>query len=326
MFAPPQQERGLYGLKKVIMFFSSNAMGLELNSQGAAFALISGKPDLPKLERVSFRPFTPGLLRVSMREPNVSDPDLFVRILREAYALLLHQETRLSLTLPDGIGRVMLLDVEGRFKNRAEALDIIRWKLKKHIPFDAADMHLDYQQLLIRESGELALLVAFASREVVARYEELVVAAGLVPARIEFNALSLCRAFDKTLAPLPNVLLACFYGNALGIFIFHEGMPGFVRFKELPGISPVDRRVYTEINNSLLAYHERFPERGIGQALCVAPPDVANDFRDMLAETAGCTVSLLEAKTVVTTSDSAPADQQALFPFTAAIGAAMGNL
>jgi len=308
------------------MLFSSNSLGLEINSKGAAFALISGKPASTKLERVSFRPFPSGLLRISLRETNVTDPDVFVRTLREAHGLLLHQGTRLSVTLPDGVGRIMLLDVEGRFRNRTEALDIIRWKIKKNIPFDVADAHLDYQQLMIRETGELSLLVALASREIIMRYEELITAAGLVPARIEFNAFSLCRAFEKSLASLQNGLLTGFYDNSLIILIFNEGVPEFARFKELPGTSPVDRRVYTEINNSLLAYRERFPEREIKQAACFSPPDVAADFLSMVSDAADCAASPLETRTVVTPSDSVPTDQASIFPYTAAIGAALGSL
>lgn len=308
------------------MFFSSHSLGLEINPQGAAFALLSGKPASPKLEKVSFRPFSSDVLRVSLREPNITDPDAFVRTLREAHALLLHQETRLSVTLPDGVGRIMLLDVEGRFKSRAEALDIIRWKLKKNVPFDVAEAHLDYQQLAIRESGELSLLVALASREVITRYEELIVAAGLVPARIEFNGFSLCRTFEKALTLMHNGLLAGFYDNSLMVFIFNEGVPEFIRFKDLPGISPVDRRVYTEINNSLLAYRERFPEREIKQAGCISPPDAASDFMDMVSDATDCAAAQLETKSVVIPSGNAPADQRTLFPYTAAIGTALGSL
>lgn len=306
------------------MFFTSNSLGLEINSKGAAFALISGKSSSPKLERISFRPFPPGLLRASLREPNITDSEVFVSVLREAHAQLLYQGTRLTVTLPDGAGRIMLLDVEGRFRSRAEALDIIRWKIKKSIPFDIADAHIDYQQLIIRETGEMSLLVALASRESIVRYEELIIAAGLVPARLEFNALSICRAFEKSLAVINNGLLAGFYDNSLVIIIFNEGVPEFIRLKELPGNSPVDRRVYTEINSSVLAYRERFPEREIKHAACFSPPGAASDFLDLVSDAAGCASSRLDTRAVITTSDSISEEQ--IFQYTAAIGAAFGGV
>ena len=94
-----------------------------------------------------------GTIHVSLREQNILDPKVFISQLKDAYNMLLYRGTRLSVTLPDTVGRVMLLDVEGRFKSRTEGLDIIRWKLKKSMPFDVADTHLDYQQLTVRENG-----------------------------------------------------------------------------------------------------------------------------------------------------------------------------
>ena len=308
------------------MLSFSKSIGVEIGPFGVACVVLAGTQASPRLERVAGRPFAPGVVRVSLREENVLDPQAFSDRLREAHALLLHNGTRLSVTLPDGVGRVLLLDVEGRFKNRTEGLDIIRWKLKKSMPFDVADTHLDYQQLRVRENGEMALLVALVSRGVISQYEDLIVAAGFAPARMEINAFSLCRTFERRLSLQDDGVLITFYNNTLGVMAFAEGIPEFLRFKELPGITPLDRRVYMEINNSLLVYRERFPERTVQHVACIAPFDVAADFCDMLAEASGCVPALFEAKAAVKPSDTAPADQESLFPYTAAIGAALRNL
>ena len=114
--------------------------------------------------------------------------------------LLLYSGTRLSVTLPDTVGRIMMLDVEGRFKSRAEGLDIIRWKLKKSMPFDVADTHLDYQQLTVRENGDMALMVALVLAPVISQYEELLVAAGFMPSRIDFKS-SICTGHSRIVWP-----------------------------------------------------------------------------------------------------------------------------
>jgi type IV pilus assembly protein PilM len=305
------------------MPFSRKSLGVEISPAGVNFALLGGGRKLPLLERIAFRPFAPGTLRVSLREANVLDPQAFSARLQEAHALLLHKGTRLSLALPDAVGRVLLLDVEGRFKNRSEGLDIIRWKLKKSMPFDLADTHLDYQLLRVRESGEMSLLVALVSRTVIGQFEELFTNAGFTPARIDLTGFNLCRTFEQRLEQLADGGLISFYDNTLGILLFSDGSPEFLRFKELPGALPADNRVFMEINNSLLAYRERFPERIIQKIACIAPPDAAGDFCSMVAEAVGSEPQLLEARAVVKPSDSVPADQQTLFPFTAAIGAAL---
>jgi len=307
------------------MLFFQKSLGVEISPSGVAFALLSGSAAAPRLERVSYRSFTPGTIRVSLREQNILDPAGFTSQVKDAHNTLLYRGNRLSVTLPDTVGRIMLLDVEGRFKSRTEGLDIIRWKLKKSLPFDVADTHLDYQQLTVRENGSLALLVALVSRSVIGQYEELLASAGFLPARIDFNIFNLFRIFERRMSFLEDGALVSFFDGILGIMIFSEGIPEFIRIKDLSGVVAVDSRVYMEINSSFLVYHERFPDRVLTHVACFAPPEMMPDFCGMVTEVTACESILLETKSVVIPSDAVPADQKALFPFTSAIGAALRN-
>lgn len=305
------------------MLFASNPIGIEISPHGVMCALTGGTAASPRVERVAHAPLSPHTLQVSLRELNVLDPDAFVAGLKSAYNLLLCRSSRVAVSLPDATCRIMLLDLEGRFKNRAEALDLIRWKLKKSIPLDSADTHIDYQQLTVRENGDLALLVAVASRSVIAQYEELITKAGLSPARIDCNTFNICRIFDRRLSLQDECILISFYGNTLSILAFSQGIPEFIRSKDLSGALATDSRVYMEINSSLLVYKERFPDRSAKTVFCVASPDFAQNFLEMVAEATGLTPVPLETKGAVTPGNSAPGDQVRLFPCTAAIGAAL---
>jgi type IV pilus assembly protein PilM len=308
------------------MLFSQKSLGVEISPSGVAFALLGGSANAPRLERVSSASLAPGSVRTSLREANIIDPNAFIAALRSAHNLLIYKGTRFSVTLPDSVGRVMMLDVEGRFKSRAEGIDIIRWKLKKNLPFDISDTHLDYQQLCVRDNGDMALMVALVSRAVITQYEEQIMAAGFTPVRIDFNSFNLYRAFENRLAPQDDVTLVSFYDSTLSIMAFSDGVLEFQRVKDIPGSQGVDSRVYMEINSSLRVYRDRFPDRSVKSVSCIAHPDVARDFCGMVAEAAGFEPALLEIKSVVRPSDSAPADQESLFPFTTAVGAALRSL
>ena len=308
------------------MLFARKSLGVEISSSGIACAVVSGKASAPRLERVAYAPLAEGTLRPSLRELNVHDPQQFCDRLRNAHNLLLTAASRVSVTLPETVGRILLLDHEGRFKSRQEGLDIIRWKLKKSIPFDVAETHLDYQQLRIRENGDLALLVTLVSRTVIGQYEELFTSAGFSPVHIDFNVFNLYRTFERRLAAFEDALFVYFYENSLGIMVFSDGIPEFIRIKDLPGALAVDSRVFMEINSSLLVHRERFPDWTPSNVFCLAAPDVAREFCDMVGEAATVVPQLLETKAVVTPADEAPADQDSLFPFSAAIGAALRSL
>lgn len=308
------------------MWFASNLIGVEINQHGIVCALTGGSASSPRVERIAHAEFPPSTLKVSLREHNILDADAFVAGLKSAYNLLLCRSQRVAVSLPDATSRIMLIDLEGRFKNRGEALDLIRWKMKKSIPLESDDTIIDYQQLSVRENGDLALLVAVASRTVISQYEDLIVQAGLSPARIDCNTFNICRIFDRRLSLQDDCILISFYGSTLSIVAFAQGVPEFIRSKELFGTSVTDSRVYMEINSSLLIYKERFPERPILTVFCVASPDVALNFQDMIKEATGVTPVLLETKAAVIPGNSAPGDQTRLFPCTAAIGAALRSL
>lgn len=308
------------------MLFSRNQIGVEISQHGVTCALTSGSPASPRVERVAHVPFSPHTLQISLREQNVLDPEAFVAGLKSAHNQLLCRSPRVAVSLPDAACRIMLLDLEGRFKSRAEALDLIRWKLKKNIPLDSADTHLDYQQLSVRENGDLALLVVIASRTVVSQYEDLITEAGLSSARIDCHTFNICRLFDRRLSLHDDCILISFYGSTLSIVAFAQGIPEFIRVKYLSGTLATDSRVYMEINSSLLVYKERFPERPVQTVFCVASPDSAQNFQVMVAEATGTMPTLLETKGAVTPGNYAPGDQERLFPCTVAIGAALRSL
>ena len=307
------------------MLFARNHIGIEISPQGVYCALAGGSPASPRVERVAHAPFPPDTLLASLREQNILDPGSFVTTLASAYGQLLCRSAMVAVSLPDTVSRIVLLDLEERFKSRAEALDLIRWKLKKNIPFDSADTHLDYQQLAVRENGDLALLVAIVSRAVISQYEDLIVKAGLSPVRIDFNTFNICRLFDRRLSLQDRCILVAFYGSTLSIVAFSQGIPEFIRSKDLSGAQATDSRVYMEITSSLLVYKERFPERPAQTVFCVASPDVAQNFMEMAAEATGLPPVLLETKGTVKPGNAAPGDQTRLFPCTAAIGAALRN-
>jgi type IV pilus assembly protein PilM len=306
--------------------FSKKSLGVSLSSSSAAFVLVSGTESLPRLETVSSRPLLPGTLHPSLRDRNILNPQGFLVALKEARNGLGFRGKYVSLSLPDSVGRVMILDMEERFKNRSEGLDVIRWKLKKKLPFDPADAQLDYQSVAKRENGDMVVLVAMVLRPVISQYEELFAAADLVPTRIDLNSFNLCRVFERRMADHDDYAFLTLYDSNLGIMFFAGGKPEFVRFRELAGGETVHDSLHNEIRCSFLSYKERFPERVLKNVFCVSPPRTAGYFSGVARDAIGCEPVLLETKTALYVKESIPSDPESLFPFTTAIGAALRAL
>jgi type IV pilus assembly protein PilM len=81
--------------------------------------------------------------------------------------------------LPDAAVRVLLLDFETLPDNNDEAAAIIRFRLKKSLPFDVEHSALSFDR--VRTNGTLRAVVALSPAPVIAEYEHVLRDAGYEP-------------------------------------------------------------------------------------------------------------------------------------------------
>ena len=88
-----------------------------------------------------------------------------------------------TLVVPDAAVRVLLLDFDALPAKAAEALPVVRFRLKKLLPFDADDAAVSYQ-VMATTRGIVQVLAVAMPREVLAEYESLVREAGFEPGAV----------------------------------------------------------------------------------------------------------------------------------------------
>ncbi|QWV95726.1 pilus assembly protein PilM [Geomonas oryzisoli] len=304
------------------MLMSGKSLGLELSAAGFSFAVVSGGKT-PLVEAGLSLPFAPGMLSLSRRDPNIADAKGFVAALKEAHLRLLTKERAVCVSLPDAVGRVVLLELEARFKNREEGMDVIRWKLKKSLPFDISAVHLDYQTLEEKQNGAVSLLVSIISRPVVQQYEELILEAGLEPKLIDFTSFNLYRLFSPRLELSEDGAFVCFYQGAMTVLVFSGGVLSFYRTKE--GVGDV-QHLFREVNSSFLVYKDQAPGQSVSEVFCAAAPGDAESFRALVAEASGLEPVLLDLERMLRQGSTLGLDRPGLHALAGAVGAALRSL
>ncbi len=302
------------------MLFSRKTVGLEIYQEGARMVLLEKRKDKLHLEGSGAAIFPADTLKVSLKEANVLHSAQFVQAIREMHLRLLTKNEQVAVSLPDSIGRVMLVDLETRFKNKEEGASIIRWKLKKNVPFDINEAHLDYQILLEKESGEITALVSLISRQVLHQYEELLLEAGLQPKQIDFTTFNLYNLFAKRLELAENSAVLVGYGESVSVLIFSGGALSFYRAKEIPGGMKEANRVFREINSSLLVYNDKYPLNTITEVFYICPPRDIETFSSVVSEAMGKEPVLLDVTRMIEGADLV--EKETLHSLAAALGAA----
>lgn len=308
------------------MFFARKAIGLDLCQEGARLVLVSGKQSQPQLDEFRIAAFPAETVKISIREPNVINSGAFIATIRENYLQLLTGIKKVAVSLPDAAGRIVLVDLETRFKNKKEGADIIRWKLKKSFPFNVNDMHLDYQVIQEKETGEVEVLVSLIARQVIAQYEELLGEAGLEPNRIDFTTFNLYRLFAPRLELVENVAFVASYGGTFSILVFSGGTLTFYRSKELPGGGGDSARLFREINSSFLVFQDKHPGHEIEEVYCLCAREDADALTAVVGEATGRDPLLLDADRSITRRSGLAGDHAVTHLLNAAIGAATRNL
>ena len=96
--------------------------------------------------------------------------------------------------------RVLLLDFDQLPSKPAEALPVVRFRLKKLLPFDADTAAVSYQ-VMASERGSVQVLAVAMPKEVLNEYEGVVTSAGYLPGAVLPSTLAVLAGLDVAESP-----------------------------------------------------------------------------------------------------------------------------
>lgn len=265
-------------------------IGLDLSAgQLTAVALQRGRQSV-RLTGVRREPVG-GLLELSSRQPNISDPRRFTELLRRALDPLADSEERIAVSLPDRIGRLYLVEVETAFKNYQEGVDILKWRLKGSLPAVPHLVQLGYQILEGRDDGRLRCAVAAIALPVLEQYEEAILAAGRQPVQIDLHGLSLYNYYQPRLDLGDELLLVTVEPETLGIMYFNGRIPAYQRICDVaaqPGL------LFHELGRTLVEATATHPAIQRCPVSVHLDPELDPVIRDTLTSALGRDVRILD--------------------------------
>jgi type IV pilus assembly protein PilM len=193
---------------------------LELTPEGVLAAVISS-PGQPPV--YAFEPLAPGSLLPGIGEPNLRAPDAVAAAIRTALDQLSPRSRAVTLVIPDTVVRVFVLDFDSLPAKQAEALPVLRFRLRKMVPFDVEHAGVSYQ-VLVEKKDEVKVLAAVLPGPVLAEYEAAVRAAGYEPGAVLPSSLAALAAADSMeallIANLSPVALTTCISNGQDLLLY----------------------------------------------------------------------------------------------------------
>jgi type IV pilus assembly protein PilM len=157
----------------------------EISRAGVAFASRGRQPE------TRFAPLPADTLAISPVKDNVVREDELARAVADLTPATTSRKRRpAALIIPDYSTRVAVLEFESFPSDKAEQLSLVRFRLKKTVPFDLEAAAISYSVRPFSGSKKVEVVTAAAPMEIVARYEAPLRAVGFAPGLVTTSMLA----------------------------------------------------------------------------------------------------------------------------------------
>jgi type IV pilus assembly protein PilM len=162
----------------------------------------------------AFASLESGAVVPGIEEANLRNPEAVAAALRSALGDLSTPSRAITLVLPDACVRVFVLDFDSLPSKPDDAIPVLRFRLRKMVPFDVEHGGVSYQ-VLTQNEDECKVLTAVLPGPILAEYEAAVRAAGYEPGAVLPSSLAAIEIAD----PMEAVLAVNLSGAAMTTLI-----------------------------------------------------------------------------------------------------------
>jgi type IV pilus assembly protein PilM len=253
-------------------------VAVELSPQGALAASSSGPGHS---HTYAFETLPAGAIVPGIGEHNLRAPEAVAAGMRTALGQVSPRTRAVTLVVPDTVVRVFVLDFDSLPAKAAEAVPVLRFRLRKMVPFDVEHAGLSYQ-VLVESKTECKVLAAVIPGLILAEYEAAVRQAGYEPGAVLPTSLASLGAIDS----VEPVLVANLSPVALTTSITHGQNLLLYRTLDLPE-DPSLRREEVQRGIAVAAayYEDKIGVRpqllyfaGVGDGIGAGGNSAAEDF------------------------------------------------
>jgi len=241
------------------------------------------------LEAATAAPLAPGLLSPGLQQANVGDRDKLVTTLRDALAAVAGRSRDVCVVIPDASTRVLLLDFESLPEKQPDADAVVRFRLKKSLPFDVDQSSVSFDRQ--GTASPVRVVAAVTPRNVLDEYESLVRDAGYNPGAVLPSMLAVLGLVD---ASRPTMVIKVERGTTTFAIVDQDQLLLY-RALDNGGAAVTGESLVEDVNTSLVYFEDRY---GVGvDRMLVNGVEAAQGLQEALTSTSNVRVEDLTVTT-----------------------------
>jgi type IV pilus assembly protein PilM len=240
---------------------------------------------------VEFAAFSLGMDKIvpDLTEPNIRDRDAVSQTIRDTLSSVGGRSRDVIAILPDAAVRVVLVDFETLPSNREEAEAVVRFRLKKSMPFDVEKAKVSYHSY--PANGTVRLVAAVALASVIEEYESAFVEAGYSPGVVLPSMLA---ALGAARAGQPTLVLKVDARTTSIAILDKEQVLLFRTLENTSGTAITGERLAEEVYPSVVFFQDTY-HLDIARIYVAGLPDLATAAPALRAQTGAEVQELVEA-------------------------------
>ena len=243
------------------------------------------------VEAFEVEPLPPGAISATAVETNLLNLAEVRGAVEKVFTRLHAKGHAVALLVPDPVVRVFVLHFDEFPRSASEAVPLLRWRLKKSVPFEAEETLISFTRQPPRDAG-VDVVTGLARLRIIREYEQLLEGVGMFPGVVMSSTMAAVPLLDDR---RPS-LLARIAGKTLTTAIVRGGLLCGYRCTELPAEqSQVSPQALLDEIYPLAAYYQDSWQEGIAMVYLAGLAGRVEEFRQPLEQELHCPVGALLA-------------------------------
>lgn len=204
------------------------------------------------LESATAHNLPPGALTPGLQQANVASRQDVISAVNESLRNVSGRSRDVTLIIPDATTRVILLDFDTLPQKAEDADSVVRFRLKKSLPFDVDQSSVSFDSQ--PAGGGLRVVAAVTPRSVLDEYESVVREAGYNPGTVLPSMIAALGVVD---ASRPTMVIKVEHGTTT-FAIVDDGRLLLYRALENAGATVTGESLVEDVNTSLVYFEDRY--------------------------------------------------------------------
>src|SRR5215469_745654 len=204
------------------------------------------------LEAVSTENLAAGTVTPGLQHTNVASRPALITALRQSLAAVAGRSRDLTLIIPDASTRILLLDFDTLPEKAQDADSVVRFRLKKSLPFDVDTCAVSYDRHLA-DNG-VRVVAAVTPKTVLEEYESVIRDAGYNPGTVLPSMIATLGVVDGS---RPTMVIKVESGSTT-FAVVDQNQLLLYRSLEYGGAAVTGESLADDVNTSLVYFEDRY--------------------------------------------------------------------